>query len=120
EGELTAQAVVLTVECDLVGLEVLFHPGQRLVRFLVVAEGLGRLVERNLLSQPVREVGQVAQRRGVMSLEDVGVEVLRLPAPYRGDEVGEVVVARTTMKIDLDEIRESDRLGLALGIELVL
>src|SRR5262249_25129905 len=97
ERQLAAEAVLEAVELQAVVLgEILLHALERLVGFLAVAEGLGLAVERHLLAQAVRDVGQVAQRAGVVALEDVGMEVGDLAAAHGGDEVAEVAAFLTS------------------------
>ena len=88
--------------------------------FLVVAEGPGRLVERNFLAQPVGDVRQVAESGGVVPFEDVGVQVLDLAAADGRDEVAEVAPARPAADFGLHQARERNRLGFSLGIELAV
>src|SRR5438132_8387796 len=68
-NQFAAQLVFRLLEIHFVFLEILLHASQGLVGILVVAEGLGRWVERHLLTQPIGGVGEVDQRRGVVSLQ---------------------------------------------------
>ena len=90
EAELAAEPVLQAVERDPVGFEMLFHRGECLVSLLVVAEGAGCFVERHFRTQPLRDVEKVAKCRGVVPLEDVGIEVFNFAAAHGRDEVAEV------------------------------
>ena len=68
EGQLPAQPVVETVKGRAVVFEVLFHAGKSLGSLFVVAKGLRRLVEGDLGTEPVGDVGQVAEGRRVVPL----------------------------------------------------
>ena len=122
EGQLPAQAISQAVQGDAVFLEV-FRGGQcqRLVNVLVVTEGLGVLVERNIGPQTVGDVGQVAECCGIVTLENVGVQLVGLPAANGRDEIAEMPLARPSLRLDLDA-QAGKRLTLvgSLAVELVV
>ena len=60
DGELAADLVGGLVERNAVGLEMLLHPGQGFVGFLVVAKGFALLAERLRLAQAVADVAEMA------------------------------------------------------------
>src|SRR5438132_686874 len=80
DGQPAADAVRCLVQGHLVLLQVLFHAGERLVGFLVVAERPGILAERLYLAQAVTDVAEVAQGARQVALENVGVQLLGLAA----------------------------------------
>src|SRR5438445_12440563 len=70
---------------DLESLPVLAR--QQRVRLLVVLEGLRLAVEHERVPGEIRDVREVRERRGEMSLHDLAREDLRIVRPDRIDEV---------------------------------
>ena len=73
-GQLLAEAENLRVlQHHLVRRQVVAEPLERLRRLLVAGEAFGRFAAAHQITQPVRDVGQVAQRARQVPFEDFAV-----------------------------------------------
>src|SRR5256885_2063667 len=95
---------------------MLLHALQRVVRFLVVAEGLGLLIERHLLAEAIGGVGQVNQRGRIMAFKNIRVEIGLFPRLDGLDEIAEMIAA--AWAAPRFNSRQLHILLLALGNEL--
>src|SRR5262249_21540696 len=85
---------------------------------VLVLDSLRPWLERNVLAQAIRDVRQMAQGAGVVSFEDVGVQVGLLATSDRGDEVLEVAVTGAAFGLHLRQRRSLVAvLGKILGAD---